>query len=86
MGHEQTSRDVRVMSVIPLKPDIHQRGLHVRSGATTDICCWQFNCLNKLEFDRSGDDAEDWLVVVEAVVLNRQYYVGRSMPRRAGRS
>ena len=25
MGHEQTSRDVRVMSVIPLKADIHQR-------------------------------------------------------------
>ena len=30
MGHEQTSRHVRVMSVIPLKADIHQRGLHVR--------------------------------------------------------
>ena len=30
LGHEQTSRHVRVMSVIPLKPDIHQRGLHVR--------------------------------------------------------
>ena len=30
LGHEQTSRDVRVMSVIPLKADIHQRGLHVR--------------------------------------------------------
>ena len=30
LGHEQTSRDVRVMSVIPLKPDIHQRGSHVR--------------------------------------------------------
>ena len=29
MGHEQTSRHVRVMSVIPLKTDIHQRGLHV---------------------------------------------------------
>ena len=25
MGHEQTSRHVRVMSVIPLKADIHQR-------------------------------------------------------------
>jgi hypothetical protein len=32
MGHEQTSRHVRVMSVIPLKADIHQRGLHVRLG------------------------------------------------------
>ena len=30
MGHEQTSRHVRVMSVIPLKADIHQRDLHVR--------------------------------------------------------
>ena len=26
LGHEQTSRHVRVMSVIPLKADIHQRG------------------------------------------------------------
>ena len=25
MGHEQTSRDVRVMSVFPLKADIRQR-------------------------------------------------------------
>jgi hypothetical protein len=31
MGHKQTSRHVRVMSVIPLKADIHQRGFHVRS-------------------------------------------------------
>ena len=30
MGHKRTSRHVRVMSVIPLKADIHQRGLHVR--------------------------------------------------------
>ena len=30
LGHEQTSRNVRVMSVIRLKADIHQRGLHVR--------------------------------------------------------
>jgi hypothetical protein len=30
LGHEQTSPHVRVMSVIPLKADIHQRGLHVR--------------------------------------------------------
>ncbi len=30
MGHEQTSRHVRVMSVIPLKADIHQRELNVR--------------------------------------------------------
>jgi hypothetical protein len=37
MGHEQTSRDVRVMSVIPLKADIHQRGLHVRLVPIADI-------------------------------------------------
>jgi hypothetical protein len=30
LGHEQTSRLIRVMSVIPLKADIQQRGLHVR--------------------------------------------------------
>ena len=30
LGHEQTLRHVRVMSVIPLKADIHQRGLNVR--------------------------------------------------------
>ena len=30
LGHEQTSRNVRVMSVIPLKADIHQRSVHVR--------------------------------------------------------
>ena len=35
LGHEQTSRHVRVMSVIPLKADIHQRGLHVRLCATS---------------------------------------------------
>ena len=29
-GHERTSRHVRFMSVIPLKADIHRRGLHVR--------------------------------------------------------
>ena len=27
MGHEQTSRHVRLMSVIPLKADVHRRGL-----------------------------------------------------------
>ena len=36
-GHEQTSRHVRVMSVIPLKADIHQRGLHVRLVPKADI-------------------------------------------------
>ena len=29
-GYDQTSRHVRVMSIMPLKADIHQRGLHVR--------------------------------------------------------
>ena len=36
LGHEQTSRHVRVMSVIPLKADIHPRGLHVRLVPKTD--------------------------------------------------
>ena len=39
-GHEQTSRHVRVMSVIPLKADIHQCGLHVRLVPQADIVCW----------------------------------------------
>ena len=30
LGQKRTSRHVRVMSVIPLKVDIHQCGLHVR--------------------------------------------------------
>jgi hypothetical protein len=37
LGHEQTSRYLRVMSVIPLKADIHQHGLHVRLVPLADI-------------------------------------------------
>jgi hypothetical protein len=37
MGHEQTSRNVRVMSVIPLKADIHQREWHVRYVPEADM-------------------------------------------------
>src|SRR6185312_5594238 len=37
LGHEQTSPHVRVMSVLPLKADIHQRGLHVRLVPLADI-------------------------------------------------
>jgi hypothetical protein len=37
LGHEQTSRHVCVMSVIPLKADIHQRGLHVRLVPRPDM-------------------------------------------------
>jgi hypothetical protein len=39
LGHEQTSRNVRGMSVIALKADIHQRGLHVRLVPEADIPC-----------------------------------------------
>jgi hypothetical protein len=35
-GQKQTSRNVHVMSVIPLEADIHQRGLHVRLVPVTD--------------------------------------------------
>src|SRR5512133_3767157 len=37
LGHEQTSRHVRVMSVIPFKADIHQHGLHVRLVPIADF-------------------------------------------------
>jgi hypothetical protein len=37
MVHEQTSRHVRVMSVLPLKSDMRQREWHVRYVPTTDI-------------------------------------------------
>jgi hypothetical protein len=36
-GQEQTSHHVRVMSVIPFKADIHQRGVHVRFVPKADI-------------------------------------------------
>ena len=37
MGHEQTSHHVRVMSVIPLKADFHQRGWHFRLVPLADM-------------------------------------------------
>jgi hypothetical protein len=37
LGHERTSRHVRFMSVIPLKADIHRRGLHVRLVPKADF-------------------------------------------------
>ena len=37
LDHEQTSRDEPVMSVIPLKADIHHGGLHVRFVPIADI-------------------------------------------------
>jgi hypothetical protein len=37
MGREPTSRHVRVTSVILLKADIHQRGLHVRFVPEADM-------------------------------------------------
>jgi hypothetical protein len=37
LGHEQTSRHIRLTSVIPLKADIHRRGLHVRLVPEADV-------------------------------------------------
>jgi hypothetical protein len=37
LGHEQTSRHVRAMSVIPLKADIRQRGWRVRYVPIADM-------------------------------------------------
>ena len=37
LGQEQTLRHVRVMSVIPLKADIRQRGSHVRLVPEADM-------------------------------------------------
>ncbi len=37
LGHEQTSRHVRVMSVLPLKADIRQRMEHVSFVPLADI-------------------------------------------------
>jgi hypothetical protein len=37
LGHEQTSRHVRVMSVLPLKADIRQREWHVRLVPLADV-------------------------------------------------
>jgi hypothetical protein len=36
-GQKLTSRKIRVMSVIPVKADIHQCGLHVRYVPEADI-------------------------------------------------
>jgi hypothetical protein len=37
MGQKQKSRHVGVMSVLPLKADIHKRGLHLRLALKADI-------------------------------------------------
>jgi len=37
LGHERTSRHARIMSVLPLKADIHMRGLQVRLVPIADI-------------------------------------------------
>jgi hypothetical protein len=37
LGHKRKWRHARVMSVIALKADIHQRGLHVRFVPLADI-------------------------------------------------
>jgi hypothetical protein len=40
LGQKQTSRNVRLMSVLPLKADIRQRDLHVRFVPLADIATW----------------------------------------------
>ena len=37
LGQKQTSRHVRVISVIPLKADIHQREWHIRYVPLADV-------------------------------------------------
>ena len=37
LGHERTSRHVRIMSALPLKADIHMRGLQVCLVPIADI-------------------------------------------------
>jgi len=37
LGHEQTTRDVRVMSDLPLIADIRQRGVYIRLLLQADI-------------------------------------------------
>jgi hypothetical protein len=37
LGHERTSHHVRFMSVLPVKADLHKRGLHVRLVPIADI-------------------------------------------------
>jgi hypothetical protein len=54
LGHEQTSRNVRVMSVIPLKADIHQRDLHVRLVPTADISPYIWSTPAKRELAEHG--------------------------------
>jgi len=44
LGHEQTSRHVCVMSVIPLKADSNGRGLHVRLVPQADIAQNERRC------------------------------------------
>ena len=60
LGHEQTSRHVRVMSAIPLKADIHKRGLHVRLVPEADIETLVAFCSDSTaEFGMSELDACD---------------------------
>ena len=63
-GQKQTSRHVRVMSVIPLKADIHQRGLHVRlvpSGhqSRRDPSGSSARCLDFADIEETRPRAED---------------------------
>ena len=58
LGQKQTSRHVRVMSVIPLNADISQRDLHVRLVPIADIANkqppWPPDKLRLIIFSVSG--------------------------------
>ena len=56
MGQKQTSRQFRVMSVIPLKADIHQRGL---AGPLSAINGRTVRTLNSVHSDATLADNDE---------------------------
>jgi hypothetical protein len=62
LGHERTSRHVRFTSVIPLKADIHQRGLPVRLVPVTDIAYFWHRELAQAIADAVHASGQGWVV------------------------